>query len=205
MRTLSPVEEQRRFAKWSEGEPDKAIAEAVGVCYKAINSWRHRRGLSRNDKEDWERFWEKVAILDDNQCWEWKAALNEHGYGVTGCNGEVELAHRYSYRAHYGEIPDGLCVLHHCDNPPCVNPRHLFVGTMKDNTQDSLRKGRLKARGATNPMSKLTPKDVREIRSRYANTDVLMRELAVEYGVCRTNIVLIINRKRWKHLDSEDT
>ena len=93
------------------------------------------------------RFWQKVRKTTENGCWLWTAALNEHGYGVihkTGMKNGNELAHRYSYMLH-GSIKLGeLEVCHRCDNPKCVNPRHLFLGSHTDNMRDSIRKGRFK-------------------------------------------------------------
>ncbi len=85
----------------------------------------------------------KNVIKQDN-CWEWNAAKNESGYGVISYKSRTIGAHRASWLLHKGEIPNRLLVLHHCDNPPCSNPDHLFLGTHKDNSQDAMKKGRLK-------------------------------------------------------------
>ncbi|MGJ0510229.1 MAG: HNH endonuclease signature motif containing protein [Methylocystis sp.] len=87
------------------------------------------------------RFWEKVIRGDG--CWEWTAAKSVRGYGTFGLRkGKMVPAHRMSWELTYGKIPDGLIVCHHCDNPECVRPDHLFLGTYSDNTQDMIRKGR---------------------------------------------------------------
>ena len=89
-------------------------------------------------------FWKKVNVLHNDLCWEWNGSKNRGGYGQ--CNiGGLSGAHRVSWVLHNGPIPMELCVLHSCDNPPCINPKHLFIGTNKDNTIDCTIKGRNKA------------------------------------------------------------
>lgn len=88
-----------------------------------------------------ERFWSKVNITDLLSCWEWTGFKNK-GYGQLEFRGKTQRAHRVVWMLIYGEIPDGLCVLHHCDNPSCCNPAHLFLGTMLDNNRDMIKKGR---------------------------------------------------------------
>lgn len=106
--------------------------------------------------------------------------------------------HRLIWIETNGPIPEGLCVCHRCDNPPCCNPAHLFLGTKKDNTQDALRKGRLyTARGEDNANSKLTRNDVRDIR---ASHDTQQR-LADRFGVSPTLIWLIRQRRAWRHVN----
>lgn len=92
------------------------------------------------------RFWEKVDVEDRNlsidKCWEWKGSRTETNYGQFRSMGTTVLAHRFSYELHKGKIPEGLFVRHHCDNPPCVNPNHLEVGTARDNNDDKKKRGR---------------------------------------------------------------
>lgn len=111
------------------------------------------------------RFWSKVH-RQPNGCWEWTASRLPRGYGRFSLGGKQVGAHRVSWELHHGAIPSGLAVLHRCDNPPCVRPDHLFLGTLVDNIRDMIRKGRdRKARGIGNGRAKLTDEEVAAIRS----------------------------------------
>lgn len=88
------------------------------------------------------RFWAKVDKRGPDECWTWTAGLNGQGYGIFCIGGKARGAHRVSYFLSRGEIGNGLSVCHSCDNPPCVNPAHLWVGTAQDNSDDRVRKGR---------------------------------------------------------------
>lgn len=140
-----------------------------------------------------DRFWAHVQKSPDG-CWIWTGSTTKGGYGIFplgGRNGCVTTASRFSYTMHFGLIPDSLDVCHNCDNPSCVCPDHLFLGTRKDNMQDALRKGRTK-----NGTTKLTKQQVLEIRRRYAEGGISQTALSCEYGVARTAINRIIHRKR---------
>jgi len=92
----------------------------------------------------------KVIVNPNTDCWEWQAGTNNIGYGMIRDGDKMRTAHRVSYEEHFNTvIPKGMCVLHSCDNPKCVNPNHLKVGTHKDNTQDMIRKGRTNYFGGT--------------------------------------------------------
>ena len=165
-----------------------------------------------------ERFWAKVRKTDE--CWEWIGSKNPKGYGLirAGVNHpwfrkRRMMAHRLSYELAFGEFDQELCVLHHCDNPSCVRPSHLFLGTQADNIRDKCSKDR-QARGAshgthTHPKSiargerqgshKLSRIQVREIREAHAKGQTQI-SLAKAYDVSRPCIAGIVYRKQWRWL-----
>jgi len=143
-----------------------------------------------------QRFEEKY-IVHDNGCWLWSGACNVQGYGVISENRKAVLAHRASYELHVGEIPDDLCVLHHCDVPGCVRPDHLWLGTKADNSRDMANKGRhADFKGERHPQAKLVADQVREIRSAVG----LQKTIAAQYGIARNHVSTIRSRKTWRHL-----
>jgi hypothetical protein len=141
-------------------------------------------------------FWKKVRVCLPDECWEWQRFCSPDGYGKCMYLGE-QLAHRAAWVDFYEDIPAGLCVLHHCDNPKCCNPSHLFLGTRDDNMADRNAKGR-QARGERNATAKLTRIQVEEIRRRYACGDVSQEALGAEYGVTGRNICDIVRNRIWR-------
>lgn len=130
-------------------------------------------------------------------CWEWHAAKSDKGYGRFRVGGRPCIASRISYANYVGHISDGLCVLHHCDNPACVNPAHLFLGTMMDNMRDRDQKGRRTApKGIKNGMCKIPEGHIEGIRADARS----LREIALDYGVHLGTIWKIKHRKRWAHI-----
>jgi hypothetical protein len=149
-----------------------------------------------------DRFWERVEKTQT--CWNWIGAKQTGGYGhfyLGTVNGKKvkRLAHRYSYELHNGPIPAGMDVLHKCDNPGCVNPEHLFLGTQATNDADRDAKGR-QARGSEHGMAKLTEAQVREMRAAYAAGGVTYKELGQKYGVSGAQAHCAIAGVWWKHL-----
>lgn len=142
-----------------------------------------------------ERFWAKVNRRTENDCWDWTAA-RIRGYGSFWTGHRQVCAHRYSYEVHRGEIPEGMCVCHACDNRRCVNPNHLFLGTNADNIADKVSKGR-QAKGERHGLAKLTATQVAEIRARYTGKYGEQTVLAEEFGVDHTTIHYIFKGRLW--------
>ena len=139
-------------------------------------------------------------------CWLWTGALR-NGYGQFWLRRRMPRAHRLSYRYHVGPIPDGLCVLHNCpggDNPACVNPAHLWLGTQADNMRDMAAKGRSSRAptmfGEEHVDAKLTTNDVRAIRRGLA-AGTYQRELAATYGVSESSVSRIKTGRSWAHVE----
>jgi hypothetical protein len=146
------------------------------------------------------RLWSRVKKTAG--CWLW-IAHTVRGYGAMRAGGRVRGAHRISWELHYGPIPDGLFVCHHCDNKRCVRPDHLFLGTPADNMADMAAKGRARNGiriGAANKKSKLTEDQVREIRRLYAGGGITQCELGQRYGVHNSVICQLIRFRIWKHV-----
>ena len=153
---------------------------------------RYRRSL-------WDRFHDKVMPEPNTGCWLWTGATKEHGYGVIGLGRRDEgtaKAHRVAWRLYRGDIPKGECILHRCDQPLCVNPNHLFCGTLSDNMQDCVRKGRNftpNNRGRNAKWARLTEDAVKDIRAK-ALSGI---EYAKKYGVSKSAIYEVWRGKNW--------
>ena len=148
-----------------------------------------------------QRFWAKVRKTEG--CWLWIASTQRGGYGKLRIGprskGQIR-ASRYSWELHNGPIPDGLYVCHHCDNPPCVRPDHLFLGLPQENEWDKRQKGRNLV-GERNHQAKLTAEKVKEIRARYATGGISQRQLAAEYAVSQGTLGPIVRGESWISVD----
>lgn len=147
-----------------------------------------------------ERLWRKVEKGTADECWEWQGKRSTKGYGLIARGSRdmrSDRAHRVAYEVARGPIPAGLFVLHHCDNPPCCNPSHLFLGTAADNTADMMRKGRGRLpglKGQDHPRARLTDEDIADMRAAYQAGQLTQRELAEDYGVREQYVWRLVNR-----------
>lgn len=144
---------------------------------------------------------EKVRHYTDDSagpdaCWPWTGPMFVTGYGQVSVQGRPEYGHRLAYQVHRGTIPAGRVVRHRCDNPRCVNPAHLVLGSKADNSRDMVNRGR-SCRGPKAHSVVLTEAQVREIRTRYRPRVVTQTTLANEYGVSRANISAIVCGRSW--------
>jgi hypothetical protein len=164
-------------------------------CYVAERAKRAAVNLGK-------RFWRRVDIKSSTECWEWQGRRNDSGYGEFDNGNRPHIASRVAYELTNGPIDPVLKVCHSCDNPPCVNPAHLWLGTNQENMLDAQQKGRLRGgnglRGSAINRSRLCIEQVREIRVSGKSA----KELAEQYGVSTTAIRKIWNRENWGWLDA---
>lgn len=164
-----------------------------------MNGTRHCTPLAQ-------RFWPKVDMTaGPNGCWLWTAHRTPNGYGQIGAgarNRGLLYAHRVSFELNHGPLTDGMFVCHSCDNPPCVNPGHLFLGTPEDNSHDARAKGRLRPPRLSGELAApavLTERQVVQIIDRRERGE-LLRNLSAEFGVTETTISNIATGKTWRHI-----
>lgn len=159
-------------------------------------------------KTDIDRFWSKVSICEEDKCWLWIGSKRRRGYGrfclqVEKNKDKSFVATRIAYFIHYKINPVDKIVLHSCDNPECVNPNHLSLGSNLDNTNDMMNKKRgleQFGNGSNHRQSKLTEQDVILIRNSYLKKEFSQTEIAKRYNVDSSSISNIVNRKSWTHI-----
>ena len=150
-----------------------------------------------------ERFHEKWELYKETGCWIWKASVAGRGYGqikIPGTRHQI-YAHRLSYLIHYGELPSDMEVCHTCDNPLCVKPSHLFLGTRKDNAIDMKKKDR-HLNGSLNAKAKLTEEQVRQIHL-LSSQGLSQGKLGKTFHVAQGTIFKILHGERWEHIYRE--
>lgn len=158
------------------------------------------KGLRNKTRPLEERFWSKVNKLGPNECWEWKGS-NQKGYGTILIDRKVQRTHRVSYKLSYGDFDETLQVCHKCDNPPCCNPLHLFLGTAKENNEDKIRKGRANMpKGERNHKSKMTATKVIEMRNLFEN-GVPRNILSEKFNISWQSVNKIVKREFWKEVE----
>ena len=176
-----------------------------------MKSVGERRGSHKRASVE-ERLWRRVdkggATVRGmgTPCWIWKGGKNApNGYGQISYNGKVTGTHRVALILSGVSVPDGMLVLHRCDVRTCVNPDHLFVGTVQDNSDDKVAKGRhVYFQGTAHGMAKLNDGSVREIRRLYAAGEWTIVALGERFGVSFPTISRIVLRKNWAHVKDED-
>lgn len=150
--------------------------------------------ITKRDSKTVGRFWKKVVKLSVGRCWVWTGAKSEHGYGRFRFKRKTWVAPRLAWIISNGPVPTGKLVLHKCDNPACVNPNHLFIGTQTDNMRDAIKKGRW----TPEHKWKLTQAKVTRIRKLYQTTDITQQQLADMNNVGSGAIHSVISRKTWR-------
>lgn len=175
------------------------VCHGCGTEFKSYASRKQKKYFCNSqcrmsEESQAKRFWEQVKIIDDaTSCWIWTGLRNTKGYGHFMFNEVHTFAHRIVYGYTFPDFDKSLHVCHHCDNPPCCRPDHLFLGTNDDNVRDKIAKNRQSA--------KITSEKVRDIRKLYATGQYTMKDLGQTFGVGLTQISRIVNRVRWTHVD----
>ena len=142
--------------------------------------------------------WKKIQKGSGDECWNWIGMVDGCGYGMMKIKQRGYRTHRIAYELTYGDIPEGLCILHSCDNPACCNPKHLRIGTHKDNMKDMLDKGRrFKTEKENNPNHKLIQCQVDEIRILYSLGNTSYKKLGKKFHVTDVQIGNIVRKDMW--------
>lgn len=201
---------KRNICKVSDCE---SFCHGLGYCSKHYQKFKkygdpvpniprtpHNKGRSKYSSVG-QRFLDGFAALSDRECWVWTGGyFLDYGYGGMTHDGKNYKAHRFSYEHHVGPIPAGMYVCHKCDNPPCVNPSHLFLGTPNQNVQDRHSKGRdASMKGSKNPLAKLSEFKIQEIRKMLSD-GASYKKIAALYQVSSALIGQVKRGIIWKHV-----
>lgn len=153
------------------------------------------------DRKVMERFVDKVDIKGDDECWEWLGGIDKDGYGKFKINGKDIRAHRASWLIHDGEIPSGSFVLHNCDNPSCVNPKCLFLGTSKGNSFDREMKDRENHTSGERYINQTTTWEIVDNLRNDAMNGMTQKELVEKYKIIKQSVSRIINNEQWFNIE----
>lgn len=192
--------------------PASSVAANIdgNLCNNELSNlkWIPKYKTPTTDAE--KRFWEKVdktpGYGPNGKCWIWTAYLDKDGYGQLWFKGVNEGAHRFSWYLHYGKLPTEM-MLHHCDNPSCIRPDHLFEGDAKDNADDAKMKGR-HGFGEQHPLARLTEKDVRDLRNQFPRNGrrlnpeqvAQQKEIAGKFGITIGGLRRMLYGFSWRHV-----
>lgn len=172
-----------------------------GMCNMHYQRWLKGSDMHKPAKASGgtvrDRFESFVEIFPSSECITWPASRGTRGYGQLVYQNKTRKAHRVSYEIHVGPIPRGMVVRHKCDNPPCVNPAHLEIGTQSDNVSDAVERGRWRL-GESSHRSKVTESQVLEIRELAKTTPLTV--LSSKFGLDESSLSRIVNRKTWRHI-----
>jgi len=193
------LEEKYIRQELSVNEIGEIVGCSGGTVWRNLKKYNISRRKRTDGKSPITRFWKGIkSPREPHECWEWIKTKNKRGYGLLSVNRKYVMAHRFSWELFNHEIPEGLYILHRCDNPSCVNPSHLFLGTKLDNSLDALHKGRI-PRGEDKWCSKLSENEVIEIIKRHNNNES-RKDIAKDYDVCPWTIRDIVTGRTWKHI-----
>lgn len=181
-------DKRRKFISENSNLSNEEIANRLGISINTVSHKRSTLGLPRFSFVNY--FWDNVDISDIDSCWNWKRATSQHGYGRI--SHKLKYSHRLAWVKTFGEIPEGMHVLHKCDNPLCCNPNHLFLGTHQDNMRDRNKKGRC-------AKNTLTIEEVKEIKRKLKDNHKT-RKLSEEYNVSYYIIYNIKTGRTYKYV-----
>lgn len=177
----------------TDNERGTTMSETERAAIESIFDLIHGPTLRR-------RFWAKVK--KGPGCWVWTGGCDQDGYGLVQASRPSTAtlrAHRIAWQLHYGEHPRDRLICHSCDNPGCVRPDHLFVGSPAENTRDAASKGRM-ARGERNAAARLGPEQVKALRKEYRAGGVSQVSLGRKYGISQSQVSVIVRCESWRHI-----